>query len=330
MRIKWWGKAARKGLVGVAVGDGLSVAVIDRSRGPRPRLAELRWLDRPAGQEDRDLKHDLQGLRLKKARTATLMAPADYQLLLVEAPRVEPSELRAAVRWRIKDLIDYHIDDAVIDVFEIPGQRQNAQGQVMMYAVVAKQSAVRARIEALERGELKLEVIDIPEMALRNIAAQAPEDQAGCVLLQLGERHGLITVTRQQNLFLARRIEVGAAKLREQPNADKPLAADADPYGDPLDMMLDKLIDGIVLEIQRSIDYYDRHYGQPTLAGVLLAPTGPGLAGIESRLKRQLGLPVRRLDLNQMLDCVRPIDEAEQARCLMAIGTALRHEETVL
>lgn len=330
MRIKWWGKAAGGGKVGVAIGDGLAVAVIDRSRGQRPRLLDCRWFDRPAGQEDADLRQDLQGMRLKHAPAATLMAPADYQLLLVEAPRVDPSELRAAVRWRVKDLIDYHIDDAVIDVFEIPGQRQNAQGQVMMYAVVARQSAVRQRIDALERAELKLEVIDIPEMALRNIAAQAPEDQAGCVLLQLGEQHGLITVTRQQNLFLARRIEVGAAKLREQPNADKPLADPADPYGDPLDMMLDRLIDSIVLEIQRSIDYYDRHFGQPTLAGVLVAPPGPGLAGIESRLKRQLGLPVRRLDLNQLLDCAKPLDETQQARCLMAIGTALRHEETVL
>lgn len=314
----------------MALEDGLSVASVDRSRGNRPRLDDSRWIAHGAGQETTDLRHDLQGLKLKRARCTTLLSPDDYQLLLVEAPRVEPTELRAAVRWRVKDLIDYHIDDAVLDVFEIPGQRQNAQGQVMMYAVVAKASAVRSRIEQLQRGELALEIIDIPEMALRNIAALAPEDQTGVVTLQLGEHGGLITVTRQNSLFLARRIDVGTAKLREQPNADHPLADPNDPYGDPMDIMLDRLIDTIVLEIQRSVDYYDRHFGQPSLAGVVVAPCGPGVSGLESRLKRQLGLPVRRLDLNQMLDLAKPLDETTQAHCLMAIGAALRYEETAL
>ncbi len=329
MRIKWWGKAAG-GLLGVALGDRVATAVIDRSRGTRPRLSQGGCLELPATVDAPKLKHELHGLRLGKARCTTLMAPEDYQLLLVEAPRVEPAELRAAVRWRVKDLIDYHIDDAVLDVFEIPGQRQGAQGQVMMYAVVAKASAVRQRIDLLERSDLRLEAIDIPELALRNIAALAAEDATGAVMLHLADDHGLITVTRQGNLFLARRIEIGAAKLREQPNANQPLADPADPYGDPLDIALDRLIDSIVLEIQRSIDYYDRHFSQPSLAGVLVAPPGPGLAGLESRLKRVLGLPVRRLDLNQLLDTGKPLDEATQANCLLAIGAALRHEETAL
>ena len=43
---------------------------------------------------------------------ATLLKPGDYQLLLVEAPNVTPDELKGAIRWKIKDLIEYHIDDA--------------------------------------------------------------------------------------------------------------------------------------------------------------------------------------------------------------------------
>lgn len=305
------------------------MAAIERTRGQTPRLGACRWVSLPATVDVRELKHEVQGLRVAGTDCTTLMAADSYQLLLVEAPRVDPSELRAAVRWRIKDLIDYHIDDAVLDVFEIPGQGQNTQGQVMMYAVVAKAAAVKQRIDLLERSDLRLKAIDIPELALRNIASLAPEDATGAVLLRLGETSGLITVSRQGNLFLARRIDVGANALREQPNADKP-ADPNDPYGDPLDIGLDRLIDSIVLEIQRSVDYYDRHFKQPSLAGVLVAPPGPGLSGLESRLKRVLGLPVRRLDLNQMLDCATPLDETQQARCLLAIGAALRHEETAL
>ena len=31
----------------------------------------------------------------------------DYNLLLVEAPDVEPDEVRAAIRWKVKELIDF-------------------------------------------------------------------------------------------------------------------------------------------------------------------------------------------------------------------------------
>jgi MSHA biogenesis protein MshI len=327
--IKWWGRSKRNGLVGLASGEHAAIAVIDRSRGARPRLLACRYLPE-ATAESRDLRSEMHGLRLAKSPCVGLVSGEDYQLLLVEAPRVEPSELRTAVRWRIKDLIDYHIDDAVLDVFEISGQRQAAQGNVMMYAVVARAATVRKQVEQIERSDLKPMAIDIPEMALRNIAALAPEDATGAVLLYLGEHSGLITVSRGGSLFLARRIEVGSAALREQPNADHPLADNEDGFGDPLDMALDGLIDRIVLEIQRSVDYYDRHFNQPPLSCVLVAPTGPGLGGLESRLRRVLGLAVKRLDLNNLLDTEAPLDESTQAECLLAIGAALRHDEAVL
>src|SRR5436305_12451607 len=55
-------------------------------------------------------------LHLNRYRCTTLLAQSDYQMLLVESPNVKREELKSAVRWRIKDMIDYHVDDATIDV----------------------------------------------------------------------------------------------------------------------------------------------------------------------------------------------------------------------
>ena len=42
---------------------------------------------------------------------ATCVMPlGSYNLLQIEAPKVPPEELRSAVRWRVKDLIDFPID----------------------------------------------------------------------------------------------------------------------------------------------------------------------------------------------------------------------------
>jgi len=331
LRFGLGGKAAPDGLVGISCAGGLAIAVVERPRGLRPRLADCTWGAPSQALDARELRNQCQRLRLGRAPCATVMDPQDYQLLLVEAPRVEPSELRAAIRWQVKELIDFHIDDAVLDVFEIPGQGPHAQSQarIMMYAVAARAAAVRQRIELLERCDLRLNVIDIPEMALRNIAALTEEDARGVVMLHLGESSGLITLTRQHNLYLARRIEVGAAALRAA--AGSGAAGSELASGDPGDTRFDQLIDAIVLEIQRSIDYYDRHFAQPPLAGVLVAPPGPGLEhGLESSLSSRLGLPVRRLDLNELMEVAQPLDASTQAHCLLAVGAALRQEEMAL
>ena len=81
--------------------------------------------------------------------TVSVLDPAVYHFSLVEAPDVPADELRAAVRWRIKDLIDFHIDDAVIDVFEMPPHARGGPHR-MMYAVTAKAELVKQQIEQLE------------------------------------------------------------------------------------------------------------------------------------------------------------------------------------
>lgn len=50
----------------------------------------------------------------------TLLAPGEYQMLLVDAPNVPANELKTAVRWKIKDGLSFHIDDATVDVLQIP------------------------------------------------------------------------------------------------------------------------------------------------------------------------------------------------------------------
>ena len=59
-----------------------------------------------------------------------------------------PAELRAAMRWRLKDSIDFRVEDAVIDVFDVPDQNRGGHGR-MMYAVAARRSAVDAHTAAL-------------------------------------------------------------------------------------------------------------------------------------------------------------------------------------
>ena len=247
-------------------------------------------------------------LPLTRASVFSVLEPASYQLLLVEAPDVPEEELRAAVRWRIKDLIDFHLDDAVIDVFEMPAHSRGGQAK-MMYTVAARADSVRKQVDLIGDAGLSLETIDIPELCLRNVADRFEEDGRGVALLYLADEQGFLIVVRQGVMYLTRRIETGVNTLA---SADG-LRAD--------------LVAGLALEIRRSLDYFESHYDQKPVFTLYSA----GLeAADRNDLAVDLSVTVEDVDLAQVLGLDCEVDDELRRRCLPAIGAALRQEAVAL
>jgi len=311
-------RAHAKGLAGVTlVPEGIGVTQVARRDGQAPSLeaCTFRCCDAVANQAT-VLESLVKEHGLVDASCTTLVQPGEYNLLLVEAPDVEATELKAAVRWRIKDLIDFHIDDAVIDVFDIPGQGEQGRSR-MMYVVAARASIIQARADLLQSVGLNLSVIDIPELAQRNIAALLPEDVSGVALLHITRDRGFITLSRQSSLYLSRVLDIGLRHLQdaESAGADEGLVPQSS-----------HTLDSIVLEVQRSLDYYESHFRQPPINTLVIAPMEDEVPSLVPHLSSNLGVAVRVLDLSVVLDCREPLDDALQARNLLAIGAALRVE----
>jgi hypothetical protein len=89
--------------------DGVAAAQVSPGTSGKPRLE--RCVFEPRDGQD-PLARVASRLSARRAATVSVLDSSAYRLLLVEAPDVPPEELRAAVRWRIKDLIDFHVDEA--------------------------------------------------------------------------------------------------------------------------------------------------------------------------------------------------------------------------
>src|SRR5918996_2259332 len=81
--------------------------------------------------------------RLERYRCTTLLPRDDYQLHQVDAPNVPAAEMKAAVRWRVKDLIDYPLETATVDVLDIPADVHAPSPDHAVYAVSAANSVVQ-------------------------------------------------------------------------------------------------------------------------------------------------------------------------------------------
>lgn len=295
--------------------DGICAAHVVRPSEGRPEVhaaafAAVSGKESIAGTLER-LSKDLQ---LPRYRCTTLLDSGDYQLLTVDAPNVQPEELKAAIRWRIKDMLDYHVDDATVDVLDIPPDRNAVSRNHSMYAIAARNQVIAERQALFSDLKIPLEVIDIPEMAQRNLSSLLEQDGRGVAMLSFEERGGLLTVTYAGELYLSRRIDLPLSQLQQNDTE-----------------RLNSCYDRITLELQRSLDHFDRQYHFIALSKLILAPLGDAAEGLRSYLGSNLYIPAESLALESILDLERVPqlkDGTSQMRYFMTVGAALREEST--
>jgi MSHA biogenesis protein MshI len=283
--------------------------VVPNGERPLVEFAEERSWD---AADPRSLERVAREFGAKRFQCTTLLKPDQYQILLVEAPAVKPDELKSAVRWRIKDMLDYHVDDATIDVLDLPVPPGAAQRTHYMYTVAARNDTIRATIDRFAAAGMPLAVIDIPDTAQRNLAACLETDQRAVVALTFDSHGGLITVNFAGELYLSRRLELTAAQLAEVDGEART-----------------RLLDRVLVETQRSLDHCERTYPFFALGRVLLGPL-PNDAGLREHLAANLYLPVEPLDLAQIMELPASWTPAEQAKWLKLIGAGLRVEKKAL
>jgi MSHA biogenesis protein MshI len=247
--------------------------------------------------------------RLDQFRVTTVLEPGEYQLHVVEAPNVPEAELKTAVRWKVKDMLEYPAEAATVDVLPVPADRGGRGRNV--FAVTARNDHIAWCMKLFADAKVPLESIDIPELAQRNIAALFEEPGRGLALLTFGDAGAMLTITSGGELYVSRGFDVSAEQVER---AD----------GEARTAVLER----VVLELQRSLDHFDRQFGGLPVARLLIAPSA-GAQGVRKFLADNLYVPVDVLDLSDVLDLGEaPLLESPdaQARGLQIIGAALRDE----
>lgn len=243
----------------------------------------------------------------------TVLASGEYQILPVEAPNVPAEELKTAMRWRLKDLVDYPVDDATLDLLNVPQNKNTQAKNQPMYAVAARSKNIEPCQSLFGQAKIPLRVIDIPEMAQRNIATLLKAEGRGVALLSFNAEGGLLTITFADTLYLSRRIDVTLSQLMQPGIEQKNICYEK-----------------ITLELQRSLDYFDRQYNFITLSRLVLAPLGDAGTGLQEYMTANLYIPVEILNLETVFDFskVPELKKPEQQQhYFMALGAALRDEK---
>ena len=323
------GRAAAPGWLAIEL-DSRTVRLVhvrrDQAR-PVVEFAEKRPWD-PT--EPKSLEPIAREFGVHRFSCLTLLKPAEYQILFVEAPEVKREEMKPALRWRIKDMLDYPADEAALDLLELPLAGNAAQRTRQMYAIAARNETVRAIVERFAKAGIALAVVDIPDTAQRNVAALFESEERAVAALTFDQDGGLITVTFEGELYLTRRLDITAEQVLDSVGKYRPPADDSLVLED--DEGRGQLFERVLVEMQRSLDACERTYPFFSVGRVLLGSV-PEEAGLLEHLAGNLYVPVEALDPAQVMRLPKASGAwapAERGQWLKLIGAGLRMEHPPL
>ena len=232
---------------------GVAVAQVESGKKRAGRLLHSKFLPSIGRQAQAlALGHWVTENRQQKSSCVCLLADDDYDVYQIEKPQVEATELKQALGWCIKDLIDYDVDSAVIDSYPMPVSSKNNTQQLSV--VSAHESVVSSYVECIKSAGLKLSAIDVHDLVGKYLQCirQGP-DQTQAVL-SMAASEGSLSIYHDTDLYVSRHFKIGLDQLEQ---------ADDEGQG---------VFDSLLLEIQRSMDYFESFYGLGPVSRLLIHP----------------------------------------------------------
>ncbi len=191
----------------------------------------------------------------QKAPCVCLVAGDDCDVYQVEKPQVEDAEMLQAVTWKIKDLISYDVANAVVDCYPMPVSSKNNQQQVGV--VSARESVIASYVDSIRSCGLKLVALDIHDLVRSNLQIIRHAAEQTLAVLSLTRTSGLLSVYHDTDLYVSREFMIGLDQLE--------LAGGEDT----------EVFDSLLLEIQRSLDYFESYYGIGAVNSLRVFPQLP-------------------------------------------------------
>lgn len=219
---------------------------------------------------------------LQRHQRLLVLERHQYQLLPAEAPEVPREHWPDAVRWQLRDLVSFPVADAQIDLLEIPAET-NQRGRPSVLAALAPRQEIAPIAETALRARAPWKVMDLPETALRNLAALLEEPGRGVALLLIDEAHCTLVITASGELLQSRHIDVTAAQI-----------ADAD------GTLRQQAFDRAGLELQRTLDSFERLFSRVTLSRLVVANDRSD--DFADYVRELLYVPVVRLRIEDCID----------------------------
>ncbi len=221
---------------------------------------------------------------------------SQYQLLQVDRPPVEDSELNQALQWTIKEQLSSD-ERFTIDYFDPPVAAVNAD-KLNVVAIMTNH-ILEIRDGILKAG-LALNIIGIGELATCNLLTHSDD-----AIITLNQEEGgqlCLNIVKRNQLFFSRRLR-GYENLHSFSQEEIKIG----------------VVDNLSLEIQRSMDYFESQLRQAPVKKVYVYLDTVHQYALTQMIKQIIFIPVEEFIPNVSNETNMPISPSS----LASLGAAV-------
>lgn len=301
-----------------------------------------------------------QGIKTTAA-VAAIVGPG-VSVRQVQLPRMSEAALRKSIRFEAGRFISTSIEDSIVefDILDDPAE----EGQMNIVLAAAPRVMIDSRVAVLEQAGLEPIAIDLEVFAALRSLVEYSTDPAVCTgtiaMLDMGSSHTEINLISNGRLALNRTIPIagdGISSVIKNTEGCTDEEAEQKKYSLDLSELIDlrpgatedptlravqSLIDELLREIRRSINYYQSQLGESStdnsITTLFLCGGTARLKGLAAYTKSRLNLEITSSNpmLSKLLQQAELSGTSEEDLPLLgvAFGLAVRelpnHDKIVL
>jgi len=257
----------------------------------------------------------------------------------ISLPQMTEAELAESIKWEAEQYIPFDIQDVNLDYQIVPGDG-GAKGSMDVLLVAAKKEKIADYTGVIAQAGRLPVVVDVDAFAVQN-AFEANYDvdpHAVTVLMNMGASAVNINIVSGAASIFTRDVSIGGNAYTEAVQREFNLTFEraeatkrglaGDERADEVDAVLRAVSDNVLLEIQKTFDFYRSTAASDRLDRLMLCGGAARVHGFAGALADRFGLPVEPIDPFRRItfDAARMGADADEAAStgVVAVGLALR------
>lgn len=329
---------------GIDIGAG-SIKVARISRGKQPKLLSAALIEIPLDPTKATgisayLRYLVSSRKIGRGRIITLMPGRDLTIRSLTLPIMPLKELSEAVRWEAKRHISYPLDTAQVEYLIVGEKLEGATSKYDIVMVAAEREKVLEQLVPYDESGITVSAVDANALALRNVLRlRETSPDENMLVVDIGAGKTEINMFKNEVLRFSRCIESGGLDMTHAVSEALGLGL---PEAEEMKRTLNILspsdqdqavaavrlqLDGLLMEIRRSVEYYKTTFREKNVEGMLLTGGVSLMQGVWEYFAQSLEGSVEIDNPLNRLECTNTLREEFgplAPRFSAAVGLALR------
>lgn len=288
------------------------------------------------------IRDAIAGAKMSSSKcVVALPEPAVFNRLLT-FPDLDEKALGEAIHWNAKQFIPLPLDEVQMDWIKTAELMVNGKKMVQLLLVAAPKKLINQTSSIFADAGLELIAIETESVATARVIALNYPDNIATLVLDIGSAGTDLSVLANGHLIFSQSLGTGSdAMTKAIASAFSIDAVQADQYkikfgltqqpgNDKIFQTLQPVVNIIVSEITKTINFFRSKYQQSTPQRILILGEGGKVPGLAEFLGQKMGIQTELADLTKAIAFDQQVADQLQATGIsgyaVALGLALKTE----